>query len=1423
MKQHLCRILFRTLSLYLLFAVVETACAQEQFASRYNITCVTMDNGLRHNFIDDIYKDRRGFLWISTGGSGLSRYDGYEFIHYTVGTLQTKLKSNFIRKVCEDDFNRLWIVSDGGVDIFDLNNRKMVVPKGCEEIFSRLADEPAIHVIRDSQGNIWIAGNDSIHRIRFNSEGTISTVSSLLRMPAVQTIAMQDIDEDGNIWVGIENRICKLSPEGDSLKATLVASGLEFPPYISVNVFILKENEIWIGTNGGLIRYNRNENASKLYEYERNNLRSLTQNYITDLAVTAEKQLLISTLKGVNVYNPISDDFDHLTQKVESGRKALNSDFINCLYIDNDLIWIGTETGGINKLTPRKLSVKSYQYNHEEPRSISRNLINAIYEDQKGNLWIGTVEGGLNLKRSGSDTFSRYTDESSVPLSHNSISAITADDHNRLWAGTWGNGVNLIDLASPGFPVKGYLSSQNNPGISIDFIGSLCYDSYNKGVWIGSNSGIFFYDSKSERLSSPLPPRVNENIRGSIGAIIDPEKRLWMGCMEGVYIIDLTSRNGDNLFLHTHLKYKLDEPESRLTEKVSSFCLTRDSVLWIGSNGCGIYRHIPAADGDLGTFKGYTTDHGLINNNVLGILEDEKGKLWISTNNGLSCFDPETERFSNYTREDGLPGNQFYWNAYYKSGDGLLWFGGVDGLVAIDPKRADVASNPAHTSFTRLTIMNEEVLPGDKYIDRDISVAGKVRLHERDKSFALEFSALNFESPATATYSYRLLGFDDQWIEVPASRRYASYTNIPSGKYTFQVRYSPDELFDKGTVTELQVIVEPFFYKTFWFVSLMILLAGCLVAYFYLHRIYTLQQQKKELHRKVEERTSELKEQKRLLEEKTEELSIQNEVLIQQNEKITRQKTQLIRMSKKVQELTLDKISFFTSITHEFRTPITLIIGPIERALKLSYNPQVIEQLHFVERNSKYLLSLVNQLMDFRKVEAGKMEILKTRGDFLEFIHAIVAPFEVFAGERGITIRKFFRLNDPHLLFDQDAMQKIISNLLSNGIKFTPNGGVVTIYAASITDPESGGEKLYLAISDTGNGIPEEDMQKIFNRFYQSRSEVKYPVYGQSGTGIGLYLCRQIVRQLGGTILASNNKKRGGKFRVILPLQREDKENRLLYSPTTPPVASEEKAETPSDFIPGRKTILIVEDNSDMRGFIRSILSAEYNILEADEGEKALTVLGESNVDFIISDLMMPVMDGIELSRRVKENFAISHIPFLMLTAKTSPQARTESYRMGVDAYLMKPFDEEVLLARIRNIFENRKRIQSRFTTTMDVETLQMEEESNDKKFLNRALEVIGDNYRNSYYESADFIEAMGVSKSLLNKKLQNLTGQSIGQFIRNYRLNIARELLEKNRRTRNMNISEIAYEVGFNDPKYFTRCFTKRFHIAPSDILTVK
>lgn len=1386
---------------------------QEMIRRKYNFAYLSLDEGLPHHFVDDIYKDKQGFLWFATLGGGLSRFDGYDFKYYHIASTPA-LSSNFVHKVCEDDFGRLWIASDGGINILDLSVQRMCRTFHSDPRLSDILQQPAFSVKKDSRGNIWVSSGSSLYKLSFKQDGSLYAIQALATEMALMPGAVAVLCEvDDEMWVGYNHCIYRLYTKDDQvLSLSTISEKLHFGSGTYISVLLKKENEIWIGTDRGLFRYNKNNDAIKHYFYDEHDPGSLSQNLVTDLAETEDRELLVATLKGLNFYNPTGDHFVRIDRDDVGMKNTLNCNFINCIVADGGMIWVGTEAGGVNYLNKKQLPVVNYQYHSDRPLSLPPNPVNAIHEDSKGDLWVGTVEGGLNKKIRGREEFIHFT-SSSHGLSHNSVSAITSDNRQRLWVGTWGGGINLLDISRSPIPKFQQITPAENENLLMNFIGTLNFDSINNGVWIGSYRGIFFYDLMSRVFIKPDLLNREGTIQGVLGSLIDKNNHLWLGTSNGLTIIDLKSFQQDRQhFSVQNIRREGNNPKLHFLEKITCIYETRKGELWMGSNGYGLYRCV--MDGQKARFTPFTTKNGLANDGVFGISEDWEGSLWIATNNGLSCYKPEIGRFLNYTTKDGLLHNQFYWNACYRSEKtGNIYLGSMEGLSCIDEKQVRQTESIQQVVLTKLLVLNKDIHAGEgKYISQDISCASRLSLHEKDKSFSIEFSSLHYENPYAVNYLYRLKGFDENWITASPQRRFASYTNLPPGQYLFQVR-TESTLDDPDHITELLVSIAPFFYKTAWFNGIVLL---CIVFLFY--RAYTwrvgvLKKQKMLLGLKVERRTRDLEKQKSLLQEQANELSRQNEILKQQNEKISRQKAQLIKLSKEIQELTVDKLAFFTNITHEFRTPLTLITGPIRKALELSSNPKVIEQLDFVKRNSQYLLSLINQLMDFRKVESGNLTINKTSSNLEEYLMELVKPFEVFAEERGVSLLKRFRLPSPTILFDQDAMNKIITNLLANAIKFTPEQGRVTIYVASLPRQQ----KLYIGINDTGKGIDKEDLDRVFDRFYQSGKQQLSSVSGQSGTGIGLYLCRRLVELQQGEIQARNNRGKGCSFRVILPLEEGTSEQ------TTFPAlsASQEDASlSVSQDRDKRPTILVVEDNPDMRRFICTILTGRFQLVEAGNGEEALEILNKQSVDFIVSDLMMPVMDGLELSRQVKKNFAISHIPFLILTAKTSVESQIEGFRSGIDEYLLKPFDETLLIARINNILENKARYQKQFSFDMNVDILNMEEESHDQKFLNKAIETVKAHYRDSYYEVSDFIEAMGISKSMLNKKMQSLTGQSAGQFIRNYRLNLARELILKNKVTRNMNISEIAYEVGFNDPKYFTRCFTRHFGITPSSLL---
>lgn len=1404
--------------------------ANHLISDNYTFVHLSMASGLQHRFVDDIYKDSRGFLWLSTAGGGISRYDGYEYLSFNTKNTQLMLKSNFVKNAVEDRFGRLWIATERGIALLDLNTYKFLNLSHLGEELLRISNTQLVRVYVDTQGAVWVFGEETLFRIELDLLGNLKSLATLPQIPMfIHDFPMVDIEENGSIWIAHGGSLSRVrSSEHGALNLEQITPDPIFSPGVFVSAMHLIDRDLWIGTNAGLYRYALDTESMLVYLHDEKDANSLSQDYVTDLTSFEDGKLMIGTLQGVSIFDEENNLFLRIGLHDANGINLLSCNFVNSLLVDGQRIWVGTETGGLNKIEPRGIELKNFVHIPGDAATLPKNPVNALCEDAKGDLWIGVVERGLSVKRKGDDKFTLYNKEMGV-LTHNSVSALTVDADNNLWVGTWGGGIDVLDIRKKPKSIL-HFDSENSAGTTLDFIGALAYDSINNGVWIGANHGVFYYDLDQKQLLSPFANGSANRLRGSLGMMIDRDNQLWIGTLYGVYIVDLASRL-DQVFFYKQPALGMSLSDECLLDKITALCEHSDGTIYIGTNGNGLFRMLQS-DSGAWHYQRASGDDGGMDNCIRGILEDSEGCLWISTNNGLTFYNIETDNFVHLKKEDGLHSELFYWNASCKMSDGFLYFGTASGLVQTSGGDLSRVVSSQDIRFTRLMVGNQVISAGDnRYINEDISVATLLKLHEKDKSFSVEFSAMNFESLNNNRYQYRLVGFDEEWIEVPNGVRFVSYTNLPAGKYRLLVKTTSDMEAIESSMQGLDIVIESYFYKSKWFIACVLLLLFLLVYQLYKYRVRFFKVQRQMLNQIVYERTAELEKQKTLFEVKSNELLIQNETLLTQNERISRQKEQLLQLSRQIQELTTDKLSFFTNITHEFRTPLTLIVGPIDKAMRLTNDHRVMEQLQFADKNSKYLLSLINQLMDFRKVENEKMHILPTECNVAVFMDHLLTPFKVFAAERGIEICLYSRLNGFNVLLDQDAMYKVVSNLLSNAIKFTPDNGRISIYIAQLHNRKTQNQELLLSVSDSGIGIPDTDLLKIFEQFYQSSNRINYPVYGQSGTGIGLYLCRQIVRILRGEIIASNNKNgMGACFRMRIPLSLPSLEIEMEPCVEDQLMISDEaqlsELQIPVDLVADTvvtNKVLVVEDNQDMRNYIASILANHYQVVLTSNGEEALAyLLNHQDIDFILCDLMMPIMDGKQFSMKVKTNLALSHIPILILTAKNSDEERKQSYQIGVDGYLLKPFDEEMLLARIKGILTMRRKYQQRFSVDLEVEALQLEE-SADKRFVNKAIDIVKQNFRDPLFDVATFSVEMGVSKSLLNKKLQSLTGQSIGNFVRNYRLKLAYEMILMNKESRIMNISDIAYGVGFNDPKYFTRCFCKEFGTTPSALIQHK
>lgn len=1371
MKRH-------TLILLILFVQLPTLCAQRanHYFDQYNFKFITENAGLPYSFVNHILKDSEGYIWVATN-YGIGRYDGYEFQNYGMQTQPVRLKNDFVHKMCEDNFGRLWIGSEGGIDIIDLKTYTSVeLHASADSLLQQLMNKHVSNIYKDRQGDLWISGEKDLWCIAFDNKGEISNYYCLADASTSPIHAILDIGS--GICAGIDNQVCSIKKQpGGLLKVTILSASLT--PYSEdwrISCMLTDGDLLWIGSNRGLFTYNHTDGSLKRYRYSTHRAGMLSQAYITDIGLTERGHLIVSTLNGLNVYNRETDTFSFIRHTGERRGNSINCNAINCLFTEGETIWLGTETGGINLLSPKRLQTELWTC--ETPSANTTNTptsVNAIDEDKDGNLWIGLVEHGLmkwSREKEGC-THHIFSPGDDTSISNNTINGLLIDSDNYLWAYTWGVGINALDLNSPNNKTFKRYTRETIPELEGDFINSACEDHINRGIWFGSTHGIHFYNKQKNSFTKiRFEGAVNE-FEAVHALLIDRKKRLWVGTTQGVFIIDLTSfAKSNKYFNYKHLKYKLDNPQSTQLEKINSIIEDQDGSIWLGGNGSGLYR-LASDKNNHFVFKNYTTWHGLPNNTIIGITEDGQRNLWLTTNDGISRLNIPSMTFSNYTQADGLPTMQFSWNGiHYSSKHNCIYLATIDGLLIIHAEHEMQQPNHSRVKISSLP-----------------PTTSKIALHERDNRFTVNFTTQNYGNSSRIRFAYRLKGYEEEWNETQLGSHLARYTAVVPGKYTLQAR-ATDELgrwSDK--ITEIEVTITPYFYKSLWFYLLLIVLTALGIYLFYKRKISVYREQQVRLERKVEKRTQEL--------------AVQNK--------------KLEAMVQKVREITEEKITFFTNITHEFRTPVTLIHGPIEHALKETQDESVKAQLQIAERNSRYLLSLVNELMDFRKLEMDKVVLDKQSVNIVEFLSELLLSFRVFAKERDIDIETYFRLITPMLVVDAGYMRKVMINLVSNAIKFTPDHGRIRIYIGAVKGEESE-NILYINVSDTGHGVVPEDMEKIFDRFYQSRKTHKYPVYGQSGTGIGLFLCWKIVELHGGEIWACNNHRQGASFRILMPLIASENAELSAEEKPKPPIKHYMPEIVQTDAAPKKETILIVEDNKDMRSYIRMLLVNSYRLFEAEDGKEALEIVQKHTIDLIISDLMMPVMDGMELSRRIKENLATSHIPILMLTAVRSEIQEKRSFEIGVDEYLCKPFDEEVLRLRVRNILNMRNKYKKLFSASSNVEELNIQEESRDKTFIIKAVQLMQEHYADAEYNLERFVRDMGYSKTLVNKKMQDLTRQPIGQFMKSYRLNVARRMLQEG--SGESNISEVAYAVGFNDPKYFTKCFKEFFGYLPSKFL---
>lgn len=1382
-------------------------------------------DGLKHHSITEVTQDSKGYMWLGTY-NGIYKYDGYTFKIYK-NTLQDKntLIENNINVIQEDNSGNVWIGTNGGLCRYNRekdNFSRSIRIENSEEKTIIIKDR-IFSIFQDSNNILWIGTNVGLYQLTKSLKGsnlfqikhlTTNSTKNSIHSNIINSIVQ---DEKGNIWLGTSKGLNLLSYEDiTNIKFDNYTKYLYGTEHLT-NEYITRlsadyNGDVWIGTKNGLnkIVYDVDGSSYKIenYYHQKNDTNSLIGNEITTICPDKNRTVWIGTKsRGISRYNYQKNSFENYV-KSDLNENSINSNEITRIYEDNNgVLWISAIAGFLNKLDLQKKRIVHLKKIPWNSNSLSDNIINVIYEDSKKGVWVGTVNGGLNeiISKNGRNEFIIYKHipQDSISLISNNVFSFCEDNYGNYWAGTQNNGLNHIQTSntknsthSAHSTIKTYKINDGKSNLPSNNITTLFNDS--KGdIWMGSFDGnglMRFTPNKFSEKSPDIsqfkidPNSVNSLSSNNVSYIFeDHENILWIGTYGGGLTKIIRDEN-NNPITYTHIKNDPKNTNSLSNDNVFSIHEDRACNLWIGTFGGGLNKiAFDEKSKSNPSIISYQTKDGLSSDELYGILEDQNHNLWISSNNGISKFNMDSEVFTNFNITDGLQDSNFRKLAYCKGNDGLMYFGGINGFNVFNPnnfrdnKIAPKIEIVDFKLFNKSVVIGEEIL-GKKILNKAISETSFIELNNDHKSFSLEFAALHYSSSNQNKYAHKLEGFDKDWIYTDATRRYASYSHLDAGNYTFKVKASNNDNLWSKNIKEINIKVLPPPWKSWWGYCFYFLLFVVLMLLF---RKIIVQNEDYQIKLKIEK--------------------IEQEKIIEVNKM---------------------KLEFFTNISHEFKTPLTLILGPLQSIIKdTRKNKHIKESLELMERNVKHLFKLINQVMEFRQVESKDQRLNLSNDELVSFCKEKVNSFETFAKEKNINLTFNCNKQDFYSNFDWDILQKIIDNLLSNSIKYTPKDGIVTVL---LKVPENVNiskinQFILFEVIDTGVGIPKNQLALIFNRFYKIDNKDRS---SSMGSGIGLALTKSLVELNKGTIAVKSNEGSGSIFTVKLPIIQQGSNEVSNFTPrrdNPKNFASSELKSKEINLIKERaegsaaETILVVEDNLDMQHYIKNALKSNYTIHQAFDGVQGFEIAQNKVPDIIISDVMMPNKDGIEFCKDIKSNLITNHIPMILLTARESIEHKIEGLEVGADAYISKPFHMEHLETRVRNLLEKRDLLKQKFTgKSIQFGSKLKGIRKSEKEFLEMTEKVIDKNLTNSQFSVPDLEKGVRLSRMQLYRKLKSIRGLSANEFIREFRIKKAAQLMQ----TTDLNITEILYEVGFTNRSYFTKCFKEFFGLAPRDYL---
>lgn len=1339
-------------------SVSQTLLAKE--VSDYKFNRLDVERGLSNSEVLCIFKDRAGFMWFGTP-SGLNRYDGYEVVSYKQDlTIESSLSSNNdIWHIQEDWEGKLWLNTRLGYTIFDPEKERFVDAPSA--FFKKYAATELIQDVYIDEGkNFWFVTETDVRL--FDTKSGKRQVLELGMADGLSRGIIADIKQGKNrYWFLLGNGMLECM-DAETHKVISRDSTLQklskgaIMDERDMALFIDSSGDVWaygIGSHFGVGYYNTSKDLWHVYSTYSPQSYRITNNIITGIQEDNNGNIWIGTDHGgVNIVNKRTGEIS-VIKNDETDPLSLVQNTVKSLYKDDTgIMWLGTYKKGVCYYHESIYKFKSLV----SSATIPYKDINCFLETQDGNLWIGTNGGGLLYfdRKEQKYTVYRHNEHNANSPAGDVVVTLEQDVYGRIWIGYYLEGLDCFDGKT--FTNYNY-DPEDIEALTDNNVWVLKSDRYNH-LWIGTlRGGILWMDVDKGRISKQMVTN------GSVYALVERRAGgMFVGAQTGLYLYDFDK---DTLELY--------EPEVFSEMYLSRYDINdlyEDSrgLLWIGTrNGLFIYNPYTRE------VSRYTEQSGLSSDLIQSILEDSENNMWIATNRGLSCFkvttDVETPGYffnlTNYDSSEGLQGEQFNYNAAYVTSRSELLFGGTSGFNLFIPSQISYNTNSPKVVVTDFQIYNKSIKPDEKYdgrvlLTKSISMTDEINLKYTDNYITLTFAALDYCMPDKSRYFYKLEGFNEQWLEADRHSRKATYTNLSPGTYLFSLKAVNNDGVESREPVRLKIIVSPPFWNTAgaWVIYLL-LIGGSILWY------------RKRMVAKAERR------------------------LQYAQEKL-----------KTSQQLEMDemKLRFFTNISHEFRTPLTLIMTPLSELMNKETDKEKKGLLEVINRNAQSLLQLVNQLLDFRKLDTKAQKLQQSHGDVIAYLREQASLFNDAMAKKRINYTFSTDLSTLPMWFDADKLGKIMVNLLSNAYKFTPEGGEVKVHVGHESE-----KLLSVSVADNGIGIPEQDLERVFERFYQVNTSNGY---NTQGSGIGLHIVKEYVELHGGKVHAERLGDKGTRFEILLPIVAEAPER------VESPLAEEEEQEAALQVAEGERgnelpKLLIIEDNAELLSFLADQLKHDYMVLQAANGVDGRDLAFAEIPDLILSDVMMPKMDGITLCQLLKADIRTSHIPLILLTAKSGEESKLEGLTAGADDYITKPFNLNILKVKIRNIVETRRQNQREFQKYVAVEPSKIKISSLDEKLIQKALEYTEEHMGDPNFSVEELSRELGMSRVHLYKKLTSLTGKTPIEFIRIIRLKRAAQLLRESQLT----VSEIAYEVGFNNPKYFRKYFKDEFGVLPS------